>query len=203
MRFLCVALGSFGVCWQAKHTDKPDKDNTWLQTHKKVMEASGIRYREMTVPKDLQSNVWYNLLPLREQQVVGYYLTTDTEHTITSIDVSQRIDRAFIGKHGLCPTVTPGMKTYLVEQCRLLTGLDSMLLQGYPRAVLDEMLKCRDAPSDPCLRELAGNAFAVPVLCAVLIGVLAHLPELPDPRAHDTDSAEDADELRALASFKP
>ena len=55
--------------------------------------------------------------------------------------------------------LTPGMRHYLTDKCRLVTGLESFLQQGLH--VGNQMDSLAERFSGPFLRGLSGNAFHV------------------------------------------
>ena len=93
-----------------------------------------------------------------------------------AVDLSQRIDRARTCA-GPMFTMLPSQKVWIWSSrpChnRLMTGREAMRLQGYP---LDAMNLEKEI-SDPQMQDLAGNAFASPIIMALLLGVYSHLPE--------------------------
>ena len=58
----------------------------------------------------------------------------------------------------------------------MITGLEAMLLQGWPRKLLPPEKLREHKITDSTLMDLAGNSFTGPVFGAVLLGVLTYFP---------------------------
>ena len=60
------------------------------------------------------------------------------------------------------------------SRARLVTGLESMMIIGFPRESLKNALE--HGFTDANLKELAGNAFTGQVVAAVLLSLIASIP---------------------------
>jgi len=153
--------------------------------HKDFLASKGISWARLQVPAETKASPWYQVLPQREREVLAYAIAAHPE--LVSVDCSQRIDRASIGRGPRLPTITPGGKVYLMVSMaekgskvsgpcnRLLLGLEALKLQGFPTNLLPHA-EPHVLPSDPQLMDLAGNAFPGTVLSAIFLALYLHLP---------------------------
>ena len=136
---------------------------------------------------------WYETLAYREKMGLSYtWMTESSPQTLFCIDVSQTIGRMFTGHDKRFPTLTPGLKTMIIDesigQPRLLTGKEALHIHGFPYKILDHLLAAADAPTDTVMKDLAGNSFVGHCFVAVFISVLAHCP-FPAPTSEEPPSA--------------
>ncbi len=164
----------------------------------------GLTLSDLAVPADLAGNPWMGVLPKRAKEVLAFSLKVNEmtpqdgkdkkDHKeLSAIDVGQRIDRVPKGWDGIVPTLTPRSQIWLVNQGRLLAGVEHLALQGFPMS----MLVNSDVPSSQC-RDMAGNAFAANVFMSVYIALAAHMPKIEaHQETHDLLALE---RLQALMS---
>jgi hypothetical protein len=87
-----------------------------------MLEKKGLTWQQCTVPDGMRGPC-YELLPMRERKTLGFKLLVDPD--AKSVDVGQTVDRSSVGRlddkgNMLLPTLTPGSKTWLVDQQRTL-----------------------------------------------------------------------------------
>ena len=163
----------------AECTDKmKEKPGDWANTHLDTLRSKGLGWSALSPPTAMQSNPWFaNTLCPREKQVLIYNISVlQHERKLLSVDVSQRIDRCPKGWDDELATVVPRAKVWLVDEERLLTGWESMRVQGFPKAVLERALSAGTLPGGSDLRDLAGNAFSSTTFAACYMSLLANLP---------------------------
>ena len=88
--------------------------------------------------------------------------------------MSRGLGRASKG-NGVCEVVMPKARLFETRRMRLVTGYESMSLQG----ILFEGPDVLKAEDDSLLRNLAGNAFELHCAAAALITLLAAVASLP------------------------
>ena len=184
----------------------------------------------MKLPDTVLSSRWACLLTEREKEVLAYCLmkhyadiqgsasSADSEcRQFVAIDVSQRLDRARVTTSpSLFFTMLPSQKVWILARSkegevlrnRLLTGRESLRLQGFPEA--SDRVVGPVTVSDNQQQDLGGNAFASTILMSLLLSLYSHLPEYawtdseeePQPGADDVrqllcDLDDEADETAA------
>ena len=137
-----------------------------------------MNWRHAIPPSNVRTSPWFELLPSREKEIIGYHITqAKIKHTaLVGFEASQRIDRTSISHDGVVNALTPGNIIWLVEDfCldagnmksnRLVIGNEALSLQGFPTAWIantPEDLR----PSDPQQMDLAGNAFTSTIIMAI------------------------------------
>ena len=167
-----------------------DLELLWPREHAAFFQTKGLSWKDMEASEELVANPWYQCLPRRYKEVLDYQLwrmanppaadsdNAGAEATVTSLDLSQSINRTTRGYDGIFQTITPKAMMWLPTPAsgpaRCLLGFEAMTLQGFPAGVL------REAPaqefSDSQLADLAGNAFSGTVFGCILISLLAELP---------------------------
>ncbi|KAI0016002.1 hypothetical protein F4780DRAFT_783639 [Xylariomycetidae sp. FL0641] len=86
-------------------------------------------------------------------------------------DLSQNVDRGDrLPPIGMTGCLTPKGMPFLSEQCRLVSGVETMSLQGLPVDRQDLTRETQDQ-----LRDLAGNAMSVPVVGAAMMSLFLGL----------------------------
>ena len=117
-----------------------------------------------------------------------------------AVDLSQRLDRARVTSSAdLFFTMLPTQKIWvlarskegLVLHNRLLTGKESLRLQGFP-----EVSELR--VTDHQQQDLGGNAFASTILMASLLSLYSHLPQYMWTDKEHEDDAVAADDVERL-----
>jgi hypothetical protein len=174
---------------EIEESRKEAHDLSWRTKLEKACELRGIRNSNLQIPEQHRNSPSIKSLPTREK--FGLAFTLSTKPDVTSIDVSQQIDRCFYGKDDVWSTFTPGAKVIDLNENRIITGMERLMAHGVPRSLLKyEELRAHQF-SDWHLRDLAGNSFVGHVFLAVLIGVLAHWPsncaELPEEQGMELE----------------
>ena len=168
-------------------------DTNWSVLHNKMWAEAGFSWNQRCPTRELLLNPWFRTLPDREKEVLVFKKATVSD--LTTVDISQRIDRAGCGVQGKTQTLTPRMSTWLAGGWskrkknppgeRQLLGFEAMQLQGFPQ---DRLLKVIDRITDPQLKDLAGNAFSGTIFAALYIGLMGHLPAAPTRSVKRTSS---------------
>ena len=174
---------------QTAHSDK------YKALHQEFLHSKGVSWARLKPADSTQKSPWYQTCPNREKEVISY--ATGHVPNMISVDCSQRIDRASVGKGETLPTITPGGKTYFMCPSatsgkpldRFLLGLEALRLQGFPVEFFDD-IDDESLPSDPQMHDLAGNAFPSTVLCAVLLAIYLHLPSVVVATESDAESVD-------------
>ena len=84
----------------------------------------------------------------------------------------ERVPHSIIARRGeVLPTITPGARLWNYQRGRLLTGWEKLLLQGIPWGAMP----CPEAVTEAQAADLAGNAFAGTIACALSMAVFAAL----------------------------
>ena len=111
---------------QAKKVGAPEtlqeKGQDWKVKLQAMLEKKGLTWQQCTVPESMRGP-YYDLLPMRERKTLGFKLLVDPD--AKSVDIGQTVDRCSVGRlddkgNMLLPTLTPGSKTWLVDQRRTL-----------------------------------------------------------------------------------
>ncbi len=87
------------------------------------------------------------------------------------IDVSQSLGRSPTGDC-TSPCVTPHLRCYQTKRRRLMLGIEGIHLQGI---YLKNEEAIQDQFEQPCLMNLAGNAFATVCCAATVLATIASL----------------------------
>ncbi len=81
----------------------------------------------------------------------------------TIVDISQNHARRPLSSNGVAHTLTTSSKLYSFAQNRLLTGVEHLILQGYPFDLDPSTL------SESDLRTVAGEGIALPCLGVLIM----------------------------------
>lgn len=99
--------------------------------------------------------------------------TFDLKFKNRVIDLSQNIDRSiFTVPFGVTGCLTPGGIPWITDQCRLVSGYETLILQGLPVNRLQFATETQDQ-----LRDLAGNAMSTTVAGAAIVAILSAIKE--------------------------
>ena len=154
---------------------KAPPNNTWMNKHMEYAEQLGVRWAT-PLPVELVMNDWFSTLTKREGDCLR--LSRVAGPTAEFRNLSQSVGRAHgntlqdSGKH-VAPTMLPGQVLWTESQDRLLSGVEAMILQGYPIMPLLDRLKAngqvrlKENFTESFLTDLAGNAMALPVVLAI------------------------------------
>ena len=167
------AIGQLGV----PEIDALDLGSLALQpvAARQALQQENIRFSDCKPPKTTVASPWYDVLTERERLVLGHMMLT--RPAATSVDTSQSLGRAMKGQE-LLPTLTPGMHLWLLHPFgkdgaplnRILTGLESLYLHGWPKRFLKTDIMAQLHMSDNLLRDLCGNSFDGHAPCLVETG---------------------------------
>ncbi|CAE7413547.1 unnamed protein product [Symbiodinium sp. CCMP2592] len=195
----------------------PDNDRyveeAWRQRHRDFFATKNIAWTEIKLPEVVQSSPWACLLTEREKEVLAYSLmkhfadvkasgtpSADSEgRQFVAVDLSQRLDRARVtSSPDLFFTMLPTQKIWILARSkeglvlhnRLLTGKESLRLQGFPEVSELQV-------TDHQQQDLGGNAFASTILMALLLSLYSHLPQYmwTDKEQEETAAADDVERL--------
>ena len=93
--------------------------------------------------------------------------------------------------------MTPKSFFWLIEERRVLVGLEHMAIQGWPKSLLVNMIRTHNWVTDSLLRDLAGNSYCGPVVMALIMALLMSLPfmlgSLEPCVQSDDESSDDID----------
>ncbi|KAI1778140.1 hypothetical protein F4818DRAFT_456099 [Hypoxylon cercidicola] len=92
------------------------------------------------------------------------------------LDLSQNVDRGANPPIGLSSCITPSGIPWVTNQSRLVTGFESLALQGLPLHRIQFGTETQDQ-----MRELAGNAMSVTVCVATLEGIFSAISQHVGP----------------------
>ncbi len=110
---------------------------------------------------------------------MAFYLRTVPE--LCTLDVQPTIARMHPTKEEVLMTLLPSSKVVLLKQRRILLGFEALRLQGFPESALrDYVLKygagSKHVELDPFFLDLAGNAWAGPIMCSIIAAILCRSP---------------------------
>jgi hypothetical protein len=119
----------------AEHAATRDKgmekqEGKWKAVQHQLCAKKGLRVTQLVAPPEQRDSPWFATLSEREQQALAYAMATDTDGDLTSVDLSQSMGRAFLGRGGVLATLVPGSKVWLLAERRLLTGYESCRIMG-------------------------------------------------------------------------
>ena len=175
------------------------QDTAWQAGLLSLCHTRGIRWVDCMLPPEDQ-NEFFKALPKRMQMSLGYNLNVHPQ--ATSVDICQSADRAFTGHEDVLTCLTPASRPYIVDLSRVLTGMECLIAQGFPKQFFTESGAMIGAASfsDSFMRDLAGKSFCSSSFMAVLLAVLVHWPPAAARGAdhfdeqHDEGSASDEEE---------
>ncbi|KAI1462616.1 hypothetical protein F4805DRAFT_3442 [Annulohypoxylon moriforme] len=91
-------------------------------------------------------------------------------------DLSQNIDRSVSGSPlGITGCLTPNGIHYISNQCRMVSGFETLALQGLPLYRMEFATETQDQ-----LRDLAGNAMSTTVVGAVIVALFKAICDQPE-----------------------
>ena len=185
---------------------KAPPNNTWMNKHMEYADQLGVRWAA-PLPPTLGMNDWFCTLTKREGDALR--LSRIAGPTAEFRNLSQSVGRVHgntlqdSGKH-VAPTMLPGQLLWTESQERLLTGVEAMILQGYPIIPLLERLEAKGQVrlkenfTESFLTDLAGNAMALPVLLAIFQAGMAAVGFKPCVQEASEDDVRLAMEAVAL-----
>jgi site-specific DNA-cytosine methylase len=106
-----------------------DKANqTWPGKHWEFLQEQGLGWSACDPDEEVQESEWFQLLPSRERQIVGYWQKQDPG--CFGIDHSQSMHRACRCTDGIMVTLMPEAAYFMKEYCRDLLGVECLHMQG-------------------------------------------------------------------------
>ncbi|CAK0829350.1 unnamed protein product [Prorocentrum cordatum] len=170
-----------------------DSKQDWREKLADACQKVGMVVSQCRPSPEIASSPWFHSMCERERMALAYETIMRPE--ACSVDVSQTIAWCGRGKDGVLPTITPRGKIYMLPRGgdekgreqqfnRILSGLESLSVQGWPIDSL-EIHKLKDAGiSDALMKDLAGNSVHALCFCAVLIAVMTFWPR-SDPEVSE------------------
>ncbi len=146
-----------------------------LELHHAFMNSKGVSWAQLRAPPSTAKSAWFQLCSQREKEIIA--VAMKYKPRLSSVDCSQRIDRASMEDSGFLPTITPGAKNFLAHfpgmgtrpLNRFMLGVESLAFQGFP---VELLAGSAANTSDPQYQDLAGNAFASTCLLAVMLALI-------------------------------
>ncbi|CAK0880476.1 unnamed protein product, partial [Prorocentrum cordatum] len=134
---------------------------------------------------------WFYLLPQREKECLAYAHAVRPD--LNACGLSQQMSRLPINdKKHFIHALTPNAKTRIdcevqnTRSCRLLTDMEALLLQGFPRIAYNREV------SHPLKNDFAGNAFSSMCALALIIACYSKLPKFSGSQLEDaSDNVSD------------
>ena len=102
-----------------------------------------------------------------------------TEPKLVTLDAQPTLPRMVATTEPVLNTLLPSSKVVLLAQKRILTGFEALRLTGFPEWILKEYMqenKSKHIEFDAFFADLAGNAWAGPILCALIAAIVARSP---------------------------
>ena len=176
----------------------------WFQNHLEQMERAGMRW---WCSFDCESQIFPGTLALHPREIDIVAVATLNHRSDAVIDVhfslgrnrhllqdsSTHAQKQRMQHENMCKIISPEARLYLVQRRRLLLGSECCWLQGivYNRTRLEQaaVKSLPDAhaahANEPngLLQNLAGNAFHIPCLAAVLTSTIAAIARAERPRS--------------------
>jgi site-specific DNA-cytosine methylase len=106
--------------------DKPNQ--TWPGKHWEFLQEQGLGWSACNPPEDIRDSEWFQLLPHRERQIVGYWVNKDP--ACFGIDHSQSIHRVPRCSDATMVTLMPDAAYFMKDWCRDLLGVECLHMQG-------------------------------------------------------------------------
>jgi hypothetical protein len=157
---------SAGNKYIQKHDDYADNNElTQLNTFTKRQAAAKACTPKLKMPERMNHALMLKVAMLEQRGEAP----ADVPHIMAA---DQEVDRMSC-QMNCAPCITPRGQFYLTTEQRFLTGRDFAALQGITRADCVHY-KMQDMP-DSNLKDLAGNAFSMPI---TIISILASLQDL-------------------------
>lgn len=156
------------------------KEVGWPQMHRDFLAKKGLTRGLVVTPPEIRASEWFSTLGGREQECLGFAVrfSADKGWTLSTVNLAPSINMITFGRNNIAPTLVPGNLTWLFNPKgqqghtgdRLLLGHETLALQGYPvRDVLERATSY--TPSDVLLKDLGGNAFAMPIVQSIFVAI--------------------------------
>ena len=105
---------------------KPQTE-AWKTTHKTFMMKKGLTTKDCILPWDVYASAWVRTLTERDRECLVLALAVHgADASVSSIDVSQHVDRVFAGRDNVTPTLVPNSKLWMLSEQRPLLGWECM-----------------------------------------------------------------------------
>ena len=153
--------------------NRGEEGTTWRSDMIAACRKAGFHFSDMKLPAAYKTSKSIMALPPREQQGLAYWLRADPE--LTSLDVQPSLTRMARGHDGIIATITPHAKNIIPSAKRLILGLESMSLQGFPRKLLLKHASENGGFStaqDAMYQDLAGNAYTGFIMVIIMAVIL-------------------------------
>ena len=179
----------------------PKRDVYDMGNAVKYAATKGVSWSKLQASDQLKRSPWFATLTAQQRDVLVYSQSEDPRHHLMR-DCSQSVKRvrhSTVSEKGLhiSPTVMPGQDILLFEhpEPRLMLGEESLLLNGFPFALMPEEPKWTQS----FLTDLSGNMVSLPVLLALIQSTLTAVPW--QAIADAPEVADDSDVEAALSFF--
>lgn len=152
---------------KADHTGSSEVRRKWPQQHLKCFEAKGLKWWDTKYPSEeaCESYPFLRCIHLREFDLL--HLSGVAEYPARErrlVEVGQSLARHSPPLQGYVRAITPRIKYYITDLCRVLIGIEELRLQSihFPNM---NALPCF---SNELIRDLSGNAFEGSCCAAVI-----------------------------------
>jgi site-specific DNA-cytosine methylase len=151
----------------ADHTGSNEVQRKWPQQHLKCFEAKGLKWWDTLYPSEeaCESYPFLRCMTLREfdlLQLSGVAGFPSRERQF--VEVGQSLARHAPPLQGYVRAITPRIKYYITDLCRVLIGIEGLRLQSihFPN------MQALPGFSNELIRDLSGNAFEGSCCAAVI-----------------------------------
>ena len=163
------------------HGCQASAEGPWRKKLVEFCMAKKLQLSKCRVPKVTAKSPWFSGI-LQEREKTGLAAHIQISPSLTTLDTSQSIERMPTGYNWMLPTIIPGGRTWMRlegQEERMLCGMESLSLQGYPMDLLKALQRASPDISDNLLADMGGNAFSCPIVVGFLASVIIHLtPEM-------------------------
>jgi site-specific DNA-cytosine methylase len=167
----------------------------WQRQLSRMLERAGLTWRDCRPPAEHVGEPGFESLLEREKMTFAMTLLTHPKATF--IDVGQALGRAPVREDDFLHSFTQKALPYHVGQKRIITGMECLMVHGFPREALRPADLEKHGVPDSLLRDLAGNSFSTGAVLAAYLSLLSALPATAFKSRDDanTQGDEDAHEL--------
>ncbi|CAK9069202.1 unnamed protein product [Durusdinium trenchii] len=175
----------------SKDEEKEERLEKWMALHMSVAEKRGIEW-PLQIHPDIRQSEWFGILTERAKEVVGFG-SDERERLGRRIDYCDCYHSAnrYATSHTHFPICLPRTIGWSYVRQRLVLGRELMTLQGHTPLNDDANIDEGKPFSESLLGNLAGNAFAGNVLCAVIMSVLCSIRYVTVSEFDETDEIMD------------
>ncbi len=129
-------------------------------------------------PQTLNTDICRDRAPDSDLRMgLAYYIKTEPK--LVTLDVQPTLPRMTVTTTPILMTLMPASKVVVLSEARVLLGFEALRVQGFPEETLKQYIAAQSSKHiemDPFFLDLAGNAFCGPIVCAVLMAILARAP---------------------------